>query len=304
MTTHLELRLMPMLNRWDKPTENMEKKLLSSLKREYNDAYKAIRKEIAFYATKYGDGSLSPTEMLKYKRLDSMLDQVEKELVTLNKLTDKEIKNYLTEVYEFNYYHSAFTLEVEAQQKLAFSLINKKAVVEATQRPLSLIALTDNADQVIKDMRRALTQAVVQGLSVPNASKLVAKALDTNSNSATRIVRTETTGIMNKAREDAMVHAEKMGLTFKKTWIATLDNRTRDRHQELDGEEVAVDKPFSNGLMYPGDQTGDAAETINCRCSMGTIIEGLERSDRRAGAEVIPYTTYKEWEKNRLVNSN
>ena len=34
----------------------------------------------------------------------------------------------------------------------------------------------------------------------------------------------------------------------------------------VDGEIRALDEKFSNGLMYPGDPSGSAAEVINCRC--------------------------------------
>lgn len=37
----------------------------------------------------------------------------------------------------------------------------------------------------------------------------------------------------------------------------------------MDGETVAYDEPFSNGLMFPGDpSTGDAGEVANCTCVM------------------------------------
>jgi hypothetical protein len=49
-------------------------------------------------------------------------------------------------------------------------------------------------------------------------------------------------------------------------WDATLDGNTRESHAAVDGQIREVDKPFSNGLMYPGDPAGSAAEVINCRC--------------------------------------
>ena len=63
-------------------------------------------------------------------------------------------------------------------------------------------------------------------------------------------------------------------------WIATADSRTRESHVELDGEVVGINEPFSNGLDYPGDPAGDAAETINCRCTIGFLTpdEMPERS--------------------------
>jgi HK97 family phage portal protein len=58
-----------------------------------------------------------------------------------------------------------------------------------------------------------------------------------------------------------------------KIWVSVLDKNTRGNdpedeadHISMDGEEVPIDMPFSNGLMYPGENGAAAAEVINCRC--------------------------------------
>ena len=53
-------------------------------------------------------------------------------------------------------------------------------------------------------------------------------------------------------------------------WASTLDSRTREEHQKLDGQSRELDEPFDvNGCkaMYPGG-FGIASEDINCRCCM------------------------------------
>lgn len=55
-----------------------------------------------------------------------------------------------------------------------------------------------------------------------------------------------------------------------KQWDATLDGRTRDSHRRVDGEIRELDEKFSNGLMFPGDPSGGAAEVVNCRCTSNT----------------------------------
>jgi SPP1 gp7 family putative phage head morphogenesis protein len=291
-----------MLEKWNAPTYAMEKKLLLELRRNYKDAYDVLVKELAFFVNKYGDdiGKLSPAKMAKFGRLDSMVKQMDAEIIKLNQMTDKHIKNYLIDIWDFNYYHSAFTLETEAQRKLAYGLINRQAVIEATERPMLTIALKDKSQSVRVGLQRAVTQITLQGLSVQEGAKMVKSVLDISGKRATTIVRTETTGIMNSARDEALKHAERQGLELKKYWIATLDKRTRDRHRDIDGETKKVGELFSNGLEYPGDSRGSAEEVIMCRCSMGTDI-GLERGERRTGKDVIPYTTYKEWYAERVA---
>jgi len=53
-----------------------------------------------------------------------------------------------------------------------------------------------------------------------------------------------------------------------KIWVAVMDGNTRDIHAMVDGQEVPFDRPFSNGLMFPGDPSGSARNVINCRCQI------------------------------------
>ena len=59
----------------------------------------------------------------------------------------------------------------------------------------------------------------------------------------------------------------------KKEWLATMDDRTRESHADLNGEVRELDKDFSNGLAYPGEPSGDPEEIINCRCTILPVFE-------------------------------
>jgi len=84
-----------------------------------------------------------------------------------------------------------------------------------------------------------------------------------------RIARTETTAASGFA---AMKTAEASNLVLQKTWIATLDNRTRRDHFRQDGQSVDLDDTFvmfsGKTVRYPGDPIADADEVINCRCTI------------------------------------
>lgn len=54
----------------------------------------------------------------------------------------------------------------------------------------------------------------------------------------------------------------------KKTWKVNSAN-PRSSHADVNGETVAMDDAFSNGLHFPGDGAGGAAEDVaNCECSL------------------------------------
>lgn len=117
--------------------------------------------------------------------------------------------------------------------------------------------------------------AISQGKSYSEIARSMAKNMDNGAgattfrkayNKAMTIVRTEGGRIRNEAAYSAMLEAKKKGADIAKQWIATLDSRTRDSHARLDGETRELEEPFSNGLLYPCQQGGAAAEVINCRC--------------------------------------
>lgn len=76
------------------------------------------------------------------------------------------------------------------------------------------------------------------------------------------IARTET----HNATQYGTMQGYKQGGLTTKIWVAVLDGATRDSHAAVDGEERPIDRPFSNGLMFPGDPNATAEEVINCRC--------------------------------------
>lgn len=52
-----------------------------------------------------------------------------------------------------------------------------------------------------------------------------------------------------------------------KRWNVLSPN-PRATHAAMDGEEVGIDDTFSNGLRFPGDPSGGAAETAGCTCAL------------------------------------
>lgn len=83
---------------------------------------------------------------------------------------------------------------------------------------------------------------------------------------AQRIARTEATGAYNAAGLAALSDEGEE----QKAWIATEDSRTRPSHAAADRQVVPLTQPFevgSSALMMPGDPSGPAHETVNCRCA-------------------------------------
>lgn len=130
-----------------------------------------------------------------------------------------------------------------------------------------------------KQMGSKILQGIENGDSIPKISKSLTEIIGNNYNSAVRNARTMTTSAENNGRLDSYKDLADQGVIQKKVWVATPDERTREEHLLLDGEEQDIDKPFSNGLMFPGDGDGDPAEVWNCRCTMTEHIIGFVGED-------------------------
>lgn len=98
---------------------------------------------------------------------------------------------------------------------------------------------------------------------------------------AERIARTEALAVSSTAQHIAL----KENGAERKQWVWS--GVSREEHAAIDGETVDFDDTFSNGLMYPGDESGDASETINCSCSLVPVLSQALLDDLAAeGVEV------------------
>ena len=152
-----------------------------------------------------------------------------------------------------------------------------KAILKEQDNPLFYLSVDNlkERQRIYSKLKQELAVGLVQGESTYKIAKRLEKLLGTNYNNAIKIARTEITRAENASRLEAFKYAESLGIKQMKSWIATGDNRTRKSHQDVNGELVPLDKPFSNGLIYPGDPMGSADEVANCRCAMTTEIIGV-----------------------------
>lgn len=146
----------------------------------------------------------------------------------------------------------------------------------------------DALSRSLRDKRfdGAVRKAAASGEPIPAA--LRGKMVDSYENRSLRyraetIARTEAMASLHAAQEVAMIQAVEKGAISRAdvayVWNATQDNRTRDSHAEMDGQEVAMGEMFVTGngarLAYPGDPDGPPEEVINCRCYRSVSVDFL-----------------------------
>ncbi len=129
-------------------------------------------------------------------------------------------------------------------------------------------------EQAIKIIDEALAEAVELGYGEREAARLIRSKMAEKGGQLSRlrsriIARTES---HQAATASAQIAAKSSGLPMKKEWIASGGDRSRDSHNDANGQIRPIDEPFAVGmdlLMYPGDPSGSAEEVINCRCVVG-----------------------------------
>lgn len=142
------------------------------------------------------------------------------------------------------------------------------AGVIASQKGMHIVTAPED---LVSTLMTSLQASYDAGLSIPKAAREMRKAGYAHSQGyAERIARTELIGAVNEASL-AMVRGATT-LQYK-VWVATMDDRTRDSHAELDGSTIPVDEVFDNGCSFPGDPDGDPDEVVNCRCTLGYADE-------------------------------
>ena len=181
------------------------------------------------------------------------------------------VSDYLDTCYTDGFIGTLF--DAQGQGVPILAPINQESMVRAVQLESKISkGLYTRLGEDVNLLKKKITAEVSRGISTGMTFKQVATNIKNQSrvgyNKAIRIARTEGHRIQTTATMDAMEAAKEKGADVLKQWDSTLDGKTRESHQAVDGEIRELNKPFSNGLMYPGDPSGGAAEVVNCRCAL------------------------------------
>lgn len=275
-----------------KQSEEMLNELEAKIHKEYAQASKEMAEKTTNYFNKfkaqdeekralYEDGKISKKEYTEWrqrkmatgKRYTEMRDTLARDLTNTDKIAMKYVNDRIVDVYALNMNYGTYSIEKASNINTSFTLYNHDAVQRLIKDNPQM--LPSPKVDIPKDLRwnqqhiqSAITQGILQGKSIPDIAKNLQRVTGMDEKAAIRNARTAMTGAQNAGRLDSMKRAQARGIAVKKGWLATLDNVTRDSHVDLDGEVQELDKPFSNGLMYPGDGGGEPAEVYNCRCRL------------------------------------
>ena len=241
------------------------------------------------------------------KQWRDKVDQATKVMNHANEEAVKVIESKKMNVFAENYNHAAYELESDIGFDMGFNLYNTESVARLIKDEPQILPkwkVDEKKDYIWNEKRvnRSITQGIIQGESVDDITKRLVKDLcSQNERKMRTFTRTAITGAQNAGRMEQMQDAVDSGIKMKKKWLATLDDRTRDTHRDLDGQIQEVDDPFESDLgeiMFPGDPHAEPGNVFNCRCTVIYVYEGIDQKSIRRDNEgnLVENMTYREWE--------
>lgn len=259
-----------------------EERVIRRLQAVYNQSLKyitqkanALQEEIYKIQDKYNSiedeqeretlKSMERSKVYQKQYQDALKAQVNSILDKMHRKEFKTVNKYLNDCYDKAFTGNMYVLHGEGIPLIV--PIDQEKVVRAVQVNSKISkGLYSRLGEDVDLLKRKITAQISRGVATGMMAQQLAGYTKTGYNNAVRITRTEGHRIQQESTMDACYAARERGADVVKQWDATMDANTRESHQMVDGEVRALDEKFSNGLMYPGDPSGSAAEVINCRC--------------------------------------
>jgi SPP1 gp7 family putative phage head morphogenesis protein len=289
----------------DKLIIDTEKRLVT----EYKTTLKELRSQLAEMYAKYAQGdTLTYAEMSKYNRLNTLFDNINREVKRLGSRGVNHLIKLGEDSYNAGFYRSAYAIEAGGgagnMVAISWGQLAPEIIQASVQNPLSGLNISQRfkarTEEQLTRIRSQITQSLIQGESYPKMAARIKGELDGDATRAIRIARTEGHRNTQAGRLECIDRAEAKGVDLVRIWSASLDERTRSSHAALDGKEADKDGYWHIGTAkanHPGG-FGDPALDINCRCSIRSQIRGFAPKVRRVRGEgEVAYKDYKTWKK-------
>lgn len=238
-------------------------------------------------------------QAMRNDRLKALKKALTQGLTAADKMAIAYVNQVPAGVYAEGMNFATYEIEHGAEVNTSFTLYDKDTVMGLVANEPDLLphAAFDKAKDTAWNSRHvtaAVTQAVLQGQTVPQLAASIAGIAAMDQRAAMKAARTAMTSAHSLGKLKGYERAAGMGIDVEKQWLAALDSRTRGSHRHLDGEAVKLDGEFSNGLKYPGDPDGPASEVYNCRCTLVPVIGDVEY-DEAERASKLGDMTYEQW---------
>ena len=176
----------------------------------------------------------------RISRLEEMFYQCGKYINEVYESTNKRLQIAYSSTIKDNYYQTIYDIHKAIGVGVSFSYIDNDMIKEILAFPWSgrhySSRLWSNRTKLKNAMVEELTQMLIQGKGVKEASRALSKRLDADLKNCIRLIHTEHSYFMEISSQKAYVECD----IDKYEILATLDKRTSKICQDLDGDVFNV----------------------------------------------------------------
>jgi hypothetical protein len=266
-----------------KSLSEIEKELISN----YMEALNAIRIELLKVQDRLGD-NFTMAEMTKYNRFQALRDAIESQLKLLAR------QNYkLIEANRKDNFLTAYNNEID-DIGISLANIDNESLKKFLAKPISGMTvpeiLKDLSYDTKKKLDRIIAQTLIQGKSIQKTAKEIKETINVSAKRAVTIARTEILRAMSMGQDEWYDRMKSRGFDVRKKWLAYNDGRTRPDHIAMDNVLADEDGVFTfpDGTTMTAPRTsGVAAQDINCRCRMITVVLNTKNEQQNEEAHAV-----------------
>lgn len=184
--------------------------------------------------------------------LEAMKLQTQQHAELLSAEFEDGITDFLHKSYGNQYYHAAFEIAKGTGAGANLAKLNTKTVDTIVKKPWAQDGknfsdrIWTNKEKLVNSLHTGLTQSIIRGTEPKQAIKNLADTMAVGKAQAGRLVMTESAAIASAAQKDCL---NDLGVE-KYQILATLDDRTSQICQDLDGEVFDM-KDYEVGVTAP-----------------------------------------------------
>ena len=238
------------------------------------------------------------------ERLEAMKLQVRGEIEKLYNGRESGFESYLKNLYKDQYNRTAFQIAKGTGVGTNIYSLNDKLVNTVIKKPWAPDGknfsdrIWGDKDKLINTLHTEMTQAFIRGDSLEKLADKIAEKMKVSKANASRLVYTESAAYSSKARFKSF---QDLGVE-KYEIVATLDNRTSDICQDMDGKVFDL-KDYEVGV------TANPFH-VRCRTTTAPYFDDMEgeraaRNETTGETEYVPANMkYSEWKEKYLSNKS
>lgn len=285
-------------------TDNERKEFQKDLK-YYIDSYKDNQRSIQYRAELQALSTRA-----RVSRLEALKANIRKEVTRLEQLLLNDARETMNLVYEESYLYNIFSIESYLNNNIKFDLPPKNIINELLRYPWSGRNYSEKVWTITDNFTKKLDNVITTGLIQGRHPRIIATDLRNavvgkNGNGGKkyeyeRLVRTEAAFIA----EQATINSYKNCNVPKYEYLATLDLRTSDICQSLDGK-IFNSEDAVPGKNYPPMHPWCRSTTvpvIEWEGEESNTSERIARDPATGRNHFIKNMTYDKW-KNQYIPS-